>query len=150
MILQFHVWVFIEGNKNTNYNIYWKDAWTPMCTAALFIIFIILKTQTHCICPWMDKNYSLSLPMCVCVCVCVSARAHVHTCVVSHVWLFMTPWTVVCQAPLSMEFSSQEYWSELPFPTGIEPISPVSPVMADGFFTTESPGKPYTHAHTRK
>ena len=33
------------------------------------------------------------------------------------VQLFVTPWTVVCQAPLSMEFSRQEYWSGLPFPT---------------------------------
>ena len=29
----------------------------------------------------------------------------------SHVWFFVTPWTVVCQAPLSMGFSRQEYWS---------------------------------------
>ena len=33
------------------------------------------------------------------------------------VWLFATPWTVVCQAPLSMEFSRQEYWSGLPLPS---------------------------------
>ena len=50
----------------------------------------------------------------------------------SPVWLFATPWTVACQAPLSMEFSRQEYWSALPFPSpgdlpnpGIEPRSPV-------------------------
>ena len=35
----------------------------------------------------------------------------------SHVQLFVTPWTVACQAPLSMEFSRQEHWSGLPFPT---------------------------------
>ena len=42
----------------------------------------------------------------------------------------MIPWTAVCQAPLSMEFSRKEYWSGLPFPTpgdppnpGIEPVS---------------------------
>ena len=35
--------------------------------------------------------------------------------VVSCVWLIVTPWTVACQAPLSMEFSRQEYWNELPF-----------------------------------
>ena len=35
----------------------------------------------------------------------------------SHVWLSMTPWTVAHQAPLSMEFSRQEYWSRLPFPS---------------------------------
>ena len=37
-------------------------------------------------------------------------------CVLSHVRLFATPWTVVHQAPLSMKFSKQEYWSGLPFP----------------------------------
>ena len=39
---------------------------------------------------------------------------------VSHLALshsFVTPWTVACQAPLSMEFSRQEYWSGLPFPS---------------------------------
>ena len=52
------------------------------------------------------------------------------------------------QAPLSMELSRQEYWSGLPFPTPgaipdpeIEPLSPVSPVLAGEFFTTEPPGK---------
>ena len=49
--------------------------------------------------------------MCVCVCVCVCAR------MLSCVWLFITPWTVAHQVPLSTEFSRQEYWSELPFPT---------------------------------
>ena len=36
-------------------------------------------------------------------------------CVLGHVWPFVTPWTVACQAPLTMEFSRQEYWSGLPF-----------------------------------
>ena len=51
----------------------------------------------------------------------------------SHVRLFATPWTVAHQAPLSMGFSRQEYWSGLPFPSpgdlpdpGIEPRSPAS------------------------
>ena len=35
----------------------------------------------------------------------------------SHVQLFVTPWTVACQTPLSMEFSRQEYWNGLPFPS---------------------------------
>ena len=59
---------------------------------------------------------------------------------------FVTPWTVALQAPLSMEYSSQEYWSELPFPPpGDLPdpeIKPVSPALAGGFFTTEPLGKP--------
>ena len=64
---------------------------------------------------------------------------------VSCVRVFMTPWTVAHQAPLSTEFSRQEYWSQLPFPPpgdfpdpGIEPESPMSPALAGGFFTTES------------
>ena len=47
---------------------------------------------------------------------------------------------------MSMEFSRQEYWSGLPFPTpGDLPdlrIKPASPALAGGFFTTEPPGKP--------
>ena len=49
----------------------------------------------------------------------------------SYVELFVTPWTVACQATLSMGFSRQEYWSGMPFPTsgdlpdpGIQPMSP--------------------------
>ena len=36
---------------------------------------------------------------------------------ISSVQLFVTPWTVACQASLSMEFSRQEHWSGLPFPS---------------------------------
>ena len=61
-------------------------------------------------------------------------------CVRSVVWLFATPWTVAHQAPLSMGFSRQEYGSGLPFPPpgnlpnpGTEPLSFVSPALADGF-----------------
>ena len=52
-------------------------------------------------------------------------------------------WTAACQAPLYVEFSSQEYWSGLPCTSpgdlpnsGIELASLVSPVLAGGFFTT--------------
>ena len=64
----------------------------------------------------------------------------------SRVRLFSTPWTVAHQAPLSMGFSRQEYWSGLPFPSpgdlpdpGIEPRSPT--LQADAL-TSEPPGKP--------
>ena len=59
-----------------------------------------------------------------------------------------TPWAVACQAPLSMGFSRQEYWSGLPFPPpgdlpnpGTEPMFLVFPALAGGFFTTELPLK---------
>ena len=52
------------------------------------------------------------------------------------------PWTVACQAPLSVEFSRQEYWSGLPFPSpGDLPNKPAFPVLAGRFFTTEPPEK---------
>ena len=70
------------------------------------------------------------------------------------------PWAVARQAPLSMGFPRQEYWSGLPFRPpvdlpnpGIEPSSLVSPALAGGFFTTAPPGKPYSgeiHVPLRK
>ena len=74
------------------------------------------------------------------------------------VQLFVTPWTVAHQAPLSIGFSRQEYWSGLPFPSpgglpnpGIEPRSPA--LQADAL-TSEPPGKlnlkrdPKSEAHS--
>ena len=59
----------------------------------------------------------------------------------------LPPWTVACQAPLSMEFSRQEYWSGLPFPSpedvpnpGIEPKSPGLQACS---LLSEPPGKPF-------
>ena len=61
----------------------------------------------------------------------------------SHVQLFATPWTVAHQAPPSMGFFRQEYWSGLPFsPAGDlqeSGIKPMSPALAGGFLITESP-----------
>ena len=71
----------------------------------------------HLLCPhsWLTQR------VCVIVCVCV---------LVSRIQLFVIPWTVAHQAPWSMKFSRQEYWSGLPFPfpgylpdPGIEPGS---------------------------
>ena len=68
------------------------------------------------------------------------------SCVLSHVRLLVTPWTVAHQAPLSMGSSRQEHWRGLPLPSpgdlpapGIEPVSPVSPALAGGFFITVPP-----------
>ena len=65
----------------------------------------------------------------------------------SHIQLFVTPWTVTRQASLSMEFSRKEYRSRLPFPSpgdlpdpGIEPESPT--LQADSL-PSEPPGKPW-------
>ena len=64
----------------------------------------------------------------------------------SHVLLCATPWTVACQAPLSVGFPRQEYWSGLPFSSpGDFPypgIEPRSPVLQAGSLPSEPPGKP--------
>ena len=88
---------------------------------------------------WPDKiiqnicRNSSYLLVCVCVCVCVRARA--------------TPWTVAHQAPLSMGFSRQEYWSGLPLPPPRDfpnpGIGPVSPTSTGSFFIAEPLGNTY-------
>ena len=75
-------------------------------------------------------------------CACVLSRF-------SHVWLFGTPWTLSCQAPLSMGFARQEYCSgllstplgDLPDP-GIKSTSPAAPALQGTFFVSVPPGKP--------
>ena len=66
----------------------------------------------------------------------------------SHVQLFAIPWTIAHQAPLSMGFSRQEYWSGLPSPPpgylpdpGIAPASLMSPALADGSLPLAPPGR---------
>ena len=65
-----------------------------------------------------------------------------HVCMLC---LFATPWIVAHQAPLSMGFSKQEYWSGLPFLPPRDPpnpgIEPMSPALGGRFFTTELPAK---------
>ena len=83
--------------------------------------FVTILSKLHDL-----QNFLQDLKPCLDVaCVCVHAQS------LSRVRLFATVWTVACQAPLSMGFSRQEYWSglswpppgNLPYP-GIEPASP--------------------------
>ena len=69
-----------------------------------------------------------------------------HSCVLSHVWLFVTGWAVAHQTSLSMGLSRQEYWSTSPFPSpaglpdpGIQPRSPI--LQADSL-PSDLPQKP--------
>ena len=96
-----------------------------------------LQTVRHSL---ATEQYS-NIRVCRCVCVCARARAR-------HLQLFVTPWTIACQVPLSVGFLRQ-HCSRLPlsslgnFPyPGFETTSPVAPVLADVFFTTETPAKP--------
>ena len=71
----------------------------------------------------------------------------------SRVRTFVTPWTVACQAPLSVGFSRQEYWSGLPFPSPGDLPNPGmesgSPALAGGFFATVAPGKACVYMRAR-
>ena len=74
----------------------------------------------------------------LCLCACILSCF-------SHVQLFVTLWTVACQAPLSMGLSRQEYWSGLPCPPpgylpdpGIVLASLISPALAGRFFITST------------
>ena len=82
-----------------------------------------------------------------------NTQMYVCACVLSPfspIQLFATLWTVAHQAPLSMRFSRQEYWSRLPFPhpgdlpsPRNKPMSLMSPALADGLFSFLAlPGKP--------
>ena len=120
--------------------------------------------------PWIRRSSYTIIPVCSVSLLCLPERKHWAApsllclfssssllCVLScfsHVWLFATPWTVAPQAPPSMEFSRQEYWSglpcspsgELPDP-GIEPRLLCLPALAGKFFTTiatwEAPHSPH-------
>ena len=72
----------------------------------------------------------------------------------SRVRLFATPWAVTHQAPLSMGFSRQEYWSGLPCPPpgglpdrGMETASLMSPALAGGFSTTSTTWEAQLHRY---
>ena len=84
---------------------YWPWTWSssslPSCTRTQLLV--VLKLQ-----------------------ICVPTTSKVKS--LSRVWPFVTPWTVAHQAPPSMEFSRQEYWTGLPFPSpGDLPIPGIKP-----------------------
>ena len=100
----------------------------------------LFSFTTCCGCHCFQRTTTLCVCICACVCLVLSDS-------------LQPPWTLVLQAPLSMGFSRQEYWSGLPFPPpgnlpnpGITPKSLVSSVLAGRFFTNEPPRKPNYHA----
>ena len=100
----------------------------------LFAVILEPRKILHFCLPWSDGT------RCYVALFCEWVKS------LSRVWLFVTPWTVAHQAPPSVGFSRQEYWSGLPFPSpgdlpdpGIEPRS--SALRADAL-TSEPPGSP--------
>ena len=96
------------------------------------------------ICTYMCINiWGVSQWCYSCMCLCVLTLSFMSSSLWPH---------LACQAPLSTQFPRQEYWSGWPFPSpgdlhdpGIQPMSPESPALASGFFTTEPQGSPHRH-----
>ena len=89
----------------------------------------------------------ISLPKFCCPDIATFETTCTHVCTLSHSVVFdsATPWMAAHQAPLSMGFSGQGYWSRLPFPPpgdlpdpGIEPGSLLSPALVGGILTTST------------
>ena len=112
MILSFFIWwkSQVKGNiisleYEPKFLLQWTHTVVPY--AFNFVYAFYLSKDFHISClilsSWLD----------------VRELRKVHSCVLccfSHVWLFATPWTAACLAPLSILFSRQEYWSGLPCP----------------------------------
>ena len=106
------------------------------CFQLIFLLthwFFCLFLSLGQVCWWIPVEFfSLLIVLCM--------LSHL-----SHVWLFVTLWTVAHQAPLSTGFSRQAYWSGLPCTPpgdlpdpGIKPESLTLPALADRFFTTSA------------
>ena len=117
------------------------EAWRAM-------IHGVTKSRTR-LSDWTELNWrcSVFLKIVQNMSFIFSLRKH-HKCMLSHfshVRLFVTPWTVVHQSALSMDFSRQQYWSGLSSPPprvhpdpGIEPVSLMSPALAGTLFNTSA------------
>ena len=119
-----------------------------------YINYLCCALKTNIICQlYITKivcwRYQLNCTVTTKTCECPLRIPSLKTvCVLCHfgpVWLFVTPWTITLQAPLSMGFSRQKYWSGLPFlppgdlpDWGIEPVSLMSPALTGRFFTTST------------
>ena len=96
-----------------------------------FHLVLLYNFSSLILCIWCDIAIIpsfISLHVCVCVCVCES---------LTRIRLFVTPWTIFHQAPLSMELSRQEYWSGLQFlsPGDLPDPGACVSLIAGRFFT---------------
>ena len=124
------------------------------CLCILLLWYIWVVSDLKLLKCWYECSYTcLSDYICTCILSWIYRRSEItkswkwshEVKSLSLVWLFATPWTVAYQAPPSLGFSRQEYWSGLPFPSpgdlpnpGIEPGSPT--LQADAL-PSEPPGK---------
>ena len=139
-------WSFEENTSSLGYTIFTKDLWHTSCSK---MVSILSKQKVN---TFFHINLSLKLWPGLCIqsikwlnsmrgpYVCIQLLSSPHTRACTQSRLFAAPRTVACPAPLSTEFSRQEYWSGLPFPSPgdlpeprMEPTSLASPALAEGF-----------------
>ena len=131
--------------------------WAPLFR--LFLVILEVQRQEPFAIYWHSLNQILMKPfwplanfgmlqrarVCVCVCVCV---------LVAQSCLILSPWTVACQAPLPMEFSRQEYWSELPFTSPRDlpdsEVEPRSPALQQILYHLSQQGSPQRACRTSR
>ena len=120
-------------------NKYWGRYFLLLLVPCPYVLWLLCSS----VCP--QPVWSLSSPTLNSWQRHLTALAFVLISCFSCVWLFATLWTIIHQAPLSMGFSWQEYWSGLPCPRpgdlpdpGIKPLSLTSPALAGRFFTTRA------------
>ena len=130
------------------FSFFWFENWYSLLSTVLLVIrklliIIIIFSVKKEIKSMLAKCKISFLDMCKFLICKMTRIVHPHyylwkmiACVFSHIWLFVTLWTAVYQAPLSMGFSRQEYWSlllcpppgDLPDP-GIKLMFPASPAL---------------------
>ena len=133
----------LRSNSNSFICILWPGSYY---LTSLSLSFLISKMGTWYYQDFYLKYLAHHLEHGECVCMCMHTRMHAQS--LSCVRLFVTPRNVDQQAPLSVEFSRQGYWSRFPFPStgdlpnpGIKPTAPMAPALTGRFFTTVPPGK---------
>ena len=134
----FMCWIFWHESITWKYHMKVSDA----CCLEEKLWPTWVREWNHCIIHGVEKNRTRLSDF---------HRLSVCACMLSHfrcVWLYATLWTVAGQAPLSMGFSMQGYWSGLPFPTpgdlphpGVKPVSPVFPALQADSLPAEPWGK---------
>ena len=117
--------------------------WNGFCWSQSYVLHLMVIINFFWTRIFSYQLVSIQSMCCVCVCAVLSCF--------SCVWLCTIPWTVTRQAPLSLEFSRQEYWSGLPFPSPGDLLDPeikttslMFSSLAGRFFTTSEAMAPHS------
>ena len=114
--------------------IQWGQGHDLFCRLLFSELSLPIGSLNNC---WMNQVNNLDW---------ISSSFHVVVQLLSCLWLFVTPWTAACQAPLSMGFPRQEYWSGLPIPS---PADLPDPGIKAGSPAWQTDSLPLNHSFYR-